>query len=641
MSDSDRIDALERTVRELTAQVERLSAELGRVRDDAGTVRSGDQPPHRSAAAPAPAITRAAMADSRTASPGTRAATADRRSPQGWRALSLETLIGRYAALALAGLAILLGVGVFLSWAVENVRIGASARVLLGTAAAALVAGLGAWLRTRGARRFGNVLFGLALAIVHVVAWGAGPYLEVVSPSVAFGGAALASLALAMLAWRENEESLFAVGLGGALLAPFVTSHGESRVLPLLTFGLLVIGTGIVAIGDRAWRVAAWLLVAGTGLYVGASLTMADFDDPVARIAPAVFGIILAWVVVIAAGPSHRLRLGRGVLVLALVAVLSPALTLDRVTIPELIAASLAVGATAYALLQRVPLAPEASAFRIAVMLPLGALATALVALVDPSSPAGALVAAGWAVAASAAAWMDRDVKRDAHLLVATLAAGVAVVAALHDDAAICVLALVALAAFVTLGRRALPAAGLAAGALIVLMLASAWVLASLADRPAWGYTPFAGKLSAAALATALAWWLWSATVIRIDDPPGGSGVRTAVRLVAPALAFAWGYLELAGAISREMSTFLVILYFAATGVGAILLGRTRALPPARHAGLALAILAGLKALAQASALGFGLRLSSYLVVGAFLLGVAYLYRATAEGGRESSVAAP
>ena len=198
---------------------------------------------------------------------------------------------------------------------------------MLGAAAAAMVAGVGAWLRTRGARRFGNVLFGLALAIVHVVAWGAGPYLEVVHPSVAFAGAAAASLALALLAWREDEESLFAVGLGGALLAPFVTSHGEGRVLQLLTFGLLVIGTGIVAIGDRTWRVATWLLVAGAGLYTGASLTMADFGDPVERIAPALFGIAVAWIAMVSGGPSHLIRLGRGVLAITVLAIASPAST--------------------------------------------------------------------------------------------------------------------------------------------------------------------------------------------------------------------------------------------------------------------------------------------------------------------------
>jgi type III secretory pathway component EscS len=78
-----------------------------------------------------------------------------------------------------------------------------------------------------------------------------------------------------------------------------------------------------------------------------------------------------------------------------------------------------------------------------------------------------------------------------------------------------------------------------------------------------------------------------------------------------------------------------VIIYLASVGIAIILIGRARRVPAARHAGLALAIVAGVKALLQASTLAFGLRLSSYLVVGAFLLGVAYLYRATSDTGTE------
>ena len=51
-----------------------------------------------------------------------------------------------------------------------------------------------------------------------------------------------------------------------------------------------------------------------------------------------------------------------------------------------------------------------------------------------------------------------------------------------------------------------------------------------------------------------------------------------------------------------------------------------------RRVGLAVALYAALKAVVQASELTtIGLKVGSYLLVGCFLLGVAYWYRAAAE----------
>ena len=69
----------------------------------------------------------------------------------------------------------------------------------------------------------------LALALVHVAAWGAGPYLHLVASPVALGVAAAASAALAVLAWVNDEEALFSVGVGGALVAHFVTSRDSGN----------------------------------------------------------------------------------------------------------------------------------------------------------------------------------------------------------------------------------------------------------------------------------------------------------------------------------------------------------------------------------------------------------------------------
>ena len=561
--------------------------------------------------------------------------------------------MGRYGALALAALAILLGVGVFLSWAIEHIRLGPGTRILLGALAALGVAALGAWLRGRGARRFGNVLFGLALAIAHVVAWGAGPYLQVVPASVALVAAALASAALATLAWRENEEALFAVGLGGALVAPFVTSAGESAVIPLLAFGLLVVGSGLVAIGDRSWVVARRLIMAGVGLYTGAALAMpggalGTLGDAVARAAPATFALACAWIAILRGGARHRLPIGRAALAIGVMALLTAGLARENALHAELIVVAIGITLTSYAMMLRTD--PD---LRVAVIVPLGALGAALTAIPDAASTLGALLAAGWAAGAAGASQLahsrsdgvtsaPRARVRAGHDFVAVIAVALATFIFLHDSPVACLVALAAIvAAAALLTGRAEPA-GLVTGAVIVLAFGSAWSADLLAERTAYAYVPFLTRESGAAGALVAAWWAWSWAATRWSNGrDGGADTHVAVRLLAPTVTFAWGYVELARGFSRETSTFLIIFYLAAFGIAAILLGRVRALAAARHAGLALAILAGLRALVQASELGFGLRIATYLVVGAFLLGVAYLYRATSEPAGDRSGAAP
>jgi len=103
-----------------------------------------------------------------------------------------------------------------------------------------------------------------------------------------------------------------------------------------------------------------------------------------------------------------------------------------------------------------------------------------------------------------------------------------------------------------------------------------------------------------------------------------------------------WGNTELSRAYSDDISTFLLILYYAVVGVGAIVAGRARGIRILRQVGLALAIFAALKAIAEASSLEIGFRVGSYLLAGVFLLAVAYWYRERESGvGNRESVHQP
>jgi hypothetical protein len=165
----------------------------------------------------------------------------------------------------------------------------------------------------------------------------------------------------------------------------------------------------------------------------------------------------------------------------------------------------------------------------------------------------------------------------------------------------------------------------------IGLAIVTVWTFGLLDHRPLYAYTPFLTRESFAALAMSVAWLVasWNAARVEFVDGRrvGSVNTQNIVRVAGAAIMFLWGNVEFARAYSADVSTFLLIGYYAVVGVAAIFIGRARAIPILRHVGLALAIFAALKAIAEASSLAIGIRVGSYFLAGLFLLAVAYWYR--------------
>ena len=676
MTDSERIERLEHIVRRLAQQVGELRAQVSELRGataeeaasatDAAQAQAAELAPSAAGAA-APerdAAWRAQLEDAaawQRAAAARKAADERRQGPSDRREFpwsgaggvgrsDIEGLVGRYGTVALAALTILVGVGAFLQWAIERITVGPATRVALGLVAAAVVAALGYRLRSRGARQYGNTLIGLALAIVHVDAWGAGPQLHVIPSSVALAIAAVASAVVAVLAWREQEQSLFAVGTGGALLAPFVTSDRSGRIIALLVYGLVVLSIGFYALRGRSWQLARTIMLVGGVVYVfGALFAMPTGAAAMVRTAPAAFALACAWGALTLSGAEHARPLARAYLGALLSALLWDISGYAEGPAERIIPLALVGSVTAYASLRfsgRRPLYGDE--LTDGVLLPLALLVAALASLADPFTTRGAMLAALWG-ALALAAWWGLTAERagdepeaaaprhsPVHLMTAGFATALAVLLALQDRAVPCVVALSAHAALFAFIARRLGAVEPALPSAATLVLAAGWAFDLLNDRTPYQYTPFLTAASVAALAASAGWAWWAWELLRGGDGPPrrwpGPGDRVVVTLFGTVPAFVWGREELAHAFSAEASTFLLIFYYAAVGVLAIWVGRRWVAADARKAGLALAVYAALKALAQASELtNIGLRVGSYLLVGGFLLGVAYWYRATNE----------
>jgi hypothetical protein len=620
--DSHRLDELETALLTLTREVAELRADVRRL-----TAPSMDREA-------------AAGADPLATPPPPRphhATGRDAAAASGLgRRIDLESLVGRYGAMALAALTILMAAGTFLGWAIANGRLGPGARVALGGVAAGVVAAIGLRLRARAARRFGNTLLGLALALVHVDAWGAGPFLHVIPPAAALTVAALASASLAALAWRADDESLFVVGTGGALLAPFVTADGPGNTLVLLTYGWVVLTTALFALRGRPWTVAVRLMAAGCLAYTAAAMDASwNAVSGAERNAPATFALGCAWSALLWGGAALRGRLARLALAVALLPLLGYGVFAPR--FPDFPALAALGTATAYLAL-RLGDAGGPRWLADAVLLPLGFLAAALIALPHGTTGTGrALVALAWAGAAAAAAWDARrdEPRRAPHAMVAAIASALAIPLLVERQHVLGVALLAAHAAGVSLLLPRLRTALLTVPAVGVLWLATGWTYEILAARRAYGYTPFVSAPSLAALAAVAGWMVFARLASRAEltDAPGyDADLRAFVGALGALAAFAWGREELASAFSPDVATFLLILYYAGAGVLAIFVGRWRQLAGARRVGLALAIYAALKAVLQASELrSIGLRVGSYLAAGGFLLAVAYWYRAAGD----------
>jgi uncharacterized membrane protein len=540
-------------------------------------------------------------------SPAPRPAT--RPTPPAAPEMDIETVVGRYGAVAVAALTILMGVGAFVRWAIAHVRLGPEMRVVLGALGAAAVGAAGLWLRRRGHHRYGSIVLALALAMTHVVAWGAGPQLGVVPPEVALGAAALTSAALALLAWRGAEELLFVVGVGGAFIAPFVTSSGGGSPLVLLAFGWLVFLGGAAGVSGRPWRVANLVLSVAVSAYAGAAAVDIGTDDGLRSLAPLLFALACAWTAIL----LETERALSWAIRASLVAAALLALPLADVDPPALLRLAAVVG-TLTAYVRRVRVRHEWAGLVVeGVAVPLLFLCAALASFDDPSTLPGAGHALAWAAMAAGVAAQAGPARRDPHAFVAALCGGVALLLGLPDRLEVLAPSFAAYGAALVMLARRLRAPLVLVPALLSLLLGAAQAAELLTDRAWYAYTPFA-TLPSLVAAVVVALWIAAGFAARGDgqritllrDPEVTVGARL-WWAAAAVLALLWGRQELAYAYSRDIANFLLIAYYAVAGVGAI------------------AVYADLKAIftaAQISAIG--LRVGSYLLSGFFLLAVGY-----------------
>jgi hypothetical protein len=555
--------------------------------------------------------------------------------------------------LAIAVLAAVAAVGTFLSWAITSgfLVIGPAARVAIGLVVAAAVGIWGARLRRRE-RSFGSTLLGLALVIVHVCAYAAGPSFGLVPTSVAFVGAAVASWALTVFAHREGDEPLWCVGFGGAAVAPFVTSNGHGSLYALLAYATLVLLSGCFSINKREWPIAWRIFYLASALFVVAAAWEARNTGATRFVLALAFPLVIAVVgVAPLAVPSRK----RGAIRwLSLLAVLTGAYREAGIGhhAPVEVVALIAAMIVCLALVDRESEVEQSSMVtrgraHPAILDWLDAFGIPMLFATEAGFSVGSVVPV-WVVLATASAvlvlfCLRRGLGglRDASAFGAVaLAVGATGAGSIEAPAAL---------------TASLVAIALAAFALHVIRPSKSWLrsgsttffvaaMVSIDALGSGGYhtAPFLREASASAaivlvglIVVGRSWrMLRAATHAAVADGKPNVRIpfeRRALRatMLSPWLwAFVWVLIELARAYSPTASTLLLVTYFAATGVACVAVGRSRNSSRLRQVGLALAVVAAATAVYGAHEyFDFGARILAYLVISAFLLGIAYWYR--------------
>ena len=621
-------DSLEREVAQLRADVAALRGEVAEL--TAGLGQGGAAGARRSAA-PTGGMH---PLDPRRLPTAYRAPREQSDPLRAFRGDGIESLVGRYGMPALAALLILMAVGALIKVAVQHGLLTPSVRIAGGAMAAVLVGAAGLLFRRRGEVRYGNVLLALALAILDLVAWGAGPRLHLVPTATALAAVDVVAIALGALALSDGSEFLFVVAIAGALSAPFVTSDGGGTALTLLLYGGVVLAGALRAVRDPSWTRAFGVLAAGALVYALAAAALPMSPAWYGPFLVALFGGAMALTALLFAEPSWRSDLPRAYLAASVIGTVAGWDAIARGSVPvALAAAGLLAAVTHASLLVRSAVARMWTAS--ALVLPWVSLGLALAAM--PDARGAALVIGTWA-AFSLGAWgVERgagdDWRAATHLLAAAVLGGVGVAVGWWTWPLALVAGLSGWAVTMTwIGRNSLHPHALL-GAALVLMAAALSAVDQLASRWPYTYVPFATRSSASAacVAAGLAVAGWVVADGRVGATRWASrGIRIG-SLVG--FLIVWGRMEVAQAFSRDLSAFLLTSYYAACGVASIVAGRRLGIGRLRSAGLLLALYAGLKGLVVVTDIvSVGLRIGAYAAVGVFLLGAGWLYRNGATG---------
>lgn len=183
------------------------------------------------------------------------------------KGIDLETMIAGRWLNRVGIVALLIALAFFLKYAFDNDWIGPRGRVAIGLLIGAGLLVFSQWLLKRGYRYFSDGMAGLGAGALYLSLFAAWDFYHLIPNGVAFAGMIVVTASMTAIAVGRNSQSIAFLALLGGFLTPTLLSTGRDAQVVLFTY-IAILNAGLLALAwVRNWRVLALAAFVGTTIY--------------------------------------------------------------------------------------------------------------------------------------------------------------------------------------------------------------------------------------------------------------------------------------------------------------------------------------------------------------------------------------
>ena len=265
------LEAIRRLLAELTTRVYRIERKLGM--EAQAPLDTHPAAPPTDAAAPEhvgtaafgrPTAQSAAVEPPKTPPP--RQSTVPASHPE----IDLESRIGSHWLNRIGITALLIGISYFLKFAFDNNWIGPAGRVAIGLLAGIAIVVWSERFRARSYKAFSYSLKAVGIGALYLSLWAAFQVYSLVPSGVAFAMMLTVTAATAAMALAQDAQILAAFALAGGFSTPLLLSTGQNREIALFAYVAILDIATLILVTFKPWRRLLVMSYVGTLLlYLG------------------------------------------------------------------------------------------------------------------------------------------------------------------------------------------------------------------------------------------------------------------------------------------------------------------------------------------------------------------------------------
>lgn len=219
----------------------------------------------------------------------------------------LEKFIGENLANKIGIAVLVLGIGFFVKYAIDQNWIGIYGRVAIGVVCGGLLLGLAHWLR-KSFVAFSSVLVGGGIAVLYLTIAIAFHEYQIFSQTVAFLLMVIITGFAILLSVTYNRIELAVLAILGGFASPFMVSTGEGNYVVLFTYVLILDAGMLVLAYYKKWNLVNIVSYAFTLLLFSSWLSVRFDNADSSMVRGALIFATLFYVVFFAMNIVHNIR---------------------------------------------------------------------------------------------------------------------------------------------------------------------------------------------------------------------------------------------------------------------------------------------------------------------------------------------